>query len=202
MKLYYYPGACSLSPHIVLRESGLPFEIEKVDLGSKKTATGKDFFAVNENGYVPALEIEPGVVLTEGPAIVQYIADLVPEKRLAPANGSIDRYRLQSWLNFITAELHKGFGAFFNPKTPEDYKQMAQDMIARRFDTVEKRLAHHDYLLGSHFSVADAYLFVVTNWPPHVGMDMGKWSAIARFRERVGARPAVQVAMRAEGLIK
>lgn len=202
MKLYYSPGACSLSPHIVLRESGLDFDIEKVDLKTKKTETGKDFFGISENGYVPALEIEPGVVLTEGPAIVQYIADLAPTKRLAPTNGTIDRYRLQSWLNFITAELHKGFGALFMPTTPDDYKPVAISALSRRFETVNKRLAGHDYLLGSHFSVADAYLFVVCSWTGHVGIDLAQWPGLAKHSQRIATRPAVQAAMKAEGLIK
>jgi glutathione S-transferase len=202
MKLYYSPGACSLSPHIVLRESGLDFEIEKVDLATKKTETGQDFFGISENGYVPALEIEPGVVLTEGPAIVQYIADLVPTKKLAPTNGTMDRYRLQSWLGFINSELHKGFGALFNPATPADYKKIALDTLTTRFGIVEKRLAKHDYLLGSHYSVADVYLFVICSWTGHVGIDLKQWPGITRFNERVGSRPAVQAAMKAEGLLK
>lgn len=202
MKLYYSPGACSLSPHIVLRESGLDFEIEKVDLGTKKTETGKDFFSISENGYVPALEIERGVVLTEGPAIVQYIADLVPTKKLAPTNGTIDRYRLQSWLGFINSELHKGFGALFNPATPGEYKSIATSALSTRFGTADKRLANHDYLLGSHFSVADAYLFVVCSWTGYVGIDLKQWPGLARHSARVGSRPAVQAAMKAEGLLK
>ncbi len=202
MKLYYSPGACSLSPHIVLRESGLDFEIEKVDLAAKKTETGKDFFTISENGYVPALEIEPGVVLTEGPAIVQYIADLVPTKKLAPTNGTMDRYRLQSWLGFVNSELHKGFGALFNPATPAEYKIIAVNALSARFATVEKRLAKHDYLLGAHYSVADAYLFVVCSWTGYVGIDLKQWPAIAAFSARVGSRPAVQAALKAEGLLK
>ncbi len=202
MKLYYSPGACSLSPHIVLRESGLDFDIEKVDLASKKTETGKDFLSISENGYVPALEIEPGVVLTEGPAIVQYVADLVPPKKLAPTNGTMDRYRLQSWLGFINSELHKGFGALFTPGTPDDYKAIAIANLGKRFDTVEKRLANHDYLLGSHFSVADAYLFVVCSWTGYVGIDLKKWPALAAYSARIGSRPAVIAALTAEGLMK
>ena len=202
MKLYYSPGACSLSPHIVLCESGLGFAIEKVDLTAKKTVTGGDFLAISENGYVPALEIEPGVVLTEGPAIVQYIADLVPTKKLAPTNGTMDRYRLQSWLGFINSELHKGFGALFTPGTPDAQKATVIAALGKRFDTVEKRLTNHDYLLGAQFSVADAYLFVVCNWTGYVGIDLKKWPALAAHSARVGARPAVQAAMKAEGLIK
>lgn len=202
MKLYYAPGACSLSPHIALCETGLDFEIERVDLQTKKTETGKDFFTISENGYVPALEIEPGVVLTEGPAIVQYIADLVPTKKLAPTNGTIDRYRLQSWLGFINSELHKSFGPLFTPTATADSKKMALDNLHQRFAIVDKRLANHDYLLGSHFSVADAYLFVVGSWTGHVGIDLKTWPALAAHSARVAGRPAVQAAMKAEGLLK
>lgn len=202
MKLYYSPGACSLSPHIVLHESGLKFDIEKVDLTAKKIDSGGDYLAINENGYVPALEIEPGVVLTEGPAIVQYIADLVPTQKLAPTNGTMDRYRLQSWLGFINSELHKGFGTLFAPGTPDDFKAVIVANLGKRFDTVNKRLANHDYLLGSAFSVADAYLFVVCSWTGYVGIDLKKWPAMAAHSARVGARPAVQAALKAEGLLK
>lgn len=202
MKLYYSPAACSLSPHIVLRESGLTFDLEKVDLQTKKTETGKDYYEVNPNGYVPALEIAPGNVLTEGPAIVQYIADQVPAARLAPANGTMERYRLQSWLNFISTELHKGFGALFNPATPEAAKALSRKQLETRYAAVEKHLANNDYLLGSDYSIADVYLFVTLRWTDHVGIGMAQWPALSRLRERVNGRPAVHAALKAEGLIK
>lgn len=202
MKLYYTPGACSLSPHIALREAGLKFELERVDLKTKKTETGKDFFTISPNGYVPALEIAPGDVLTEGPAIVQYIADQAPAARLAPPNGTRDRYTLQSWLNFITAEIHKGFGVLFNPALPADYKPVAKAMLEKRLGTTDRHLAHNDYLLGNNFSVADCYLFVTSGWAPHVGIELDGWAALVRYRESIAQRPAVQAAMKAEGLIK
>lgn len=202
MKLYYSPGACSLSPHIALREAGLTFDLEKVDLQTKQTETGKDFRSVNPNGYVPALEFAPGDVLTEGPAIVQYVADQAPAAKLAPANGTRERYTLQSWLNFITAELHKGFGALFNPMAPEDYKPVAKKMLETRYATVDQHLAGQDYLLASGYSVADIYLFVTLSWTGYVGIDIKQWPALQRLYERVAARPAVQAALKAEGLLK
>ncbi|GIZ52260.1 glutathione transferase GstA [Noviherbaspirillum aridicola] len=196
MKLYFTPGVCSLAPHIALREAGLEAELEKVDDGNRAA-----YRAVNPNGYVPALEIRPGVVLTEGPAIMQYIADLAPAARLAPESGSIERYRLQSWLNYITSELHKGFSPLFNPGMPAQAKTMFREQIAQRLQTVEQRLAQHEYLLDGGFSVADAYLFVVTGWAGFVGVDLKPFPHLLAFRERIKARPAVQEAMRAEGLL-
>jgi len=202
MKLYYNPGVCSLAPHIALREAGLAFSLEKVDPAAGRTASGQDFLAINPNGYVPAFEIEPGFVLTEGPAIMQYIADQAPEAKLAPANGTAERYRLQSWLNFITSEIHKGFSPLFKPGTPAEAKTQFKELLARRFDYVGGHLARQDYLLDSGFSVADAYLFVTTGWSGFVGIELEKWPALVAFRARIQARPAVQAAMRAEGLIK
>lgn len=202
MKLYYSPGACSLSPHIVLRESGLQFDLERVDLKTKKTEAGKDFFGISPNGYVPALELAPGDVLTEGPAIVQYIADQAPAARLAPANGTRERYTLQSWLNFIGTELHKGFSAVFNPAAPDEAKALARKQLSARFSSVEKHLAGNDYLMGANYSVADVYLFVTLTWTGHVGIDLAQWPALSRFRDRVAARPAVQATLKAEGLVK
>lgn len=201
MKLYYKAGACSLSPHIVLCEAGLDFEMEAVDLVTKKTAGGADYFQVSPNGYVPALVLDNGEVLTEGPAIVQYIADLVPGKKLAPPNGSLERTRLQEWLNLISTELHKSHSPLFNPKAPEEWKTFMRELIARRYDEIVKKLAGKDYLMGD-FSVADAYFFVVTGWDQYVGIDLAKWPALVAYRERIAARPAVQAALRAEGLIK
>jgi len=201
MKLYFSPGACSLSPHIVLLESGLPFECEQVDLKQKTTANGADFTSINPKGYVPALRLDGGLVLTEGPAIVQYVADLAPEKRLAPLAGSLGRYRLAEWLNFISTEIHKSYGPLFKPDASDEMKQAARAQLARRLPTVAAALDGNDYLMGEQYSVADAYLFTVLNWAPKVGVDLSPWPALQRFQARVGARPAVQQAMRDEGLL-
>lgn len=202
MKLYFSPGACSLSPHIVLCEAGLAFETEQVSLSTKTTASGQDYKAINPKGSVPALQLDDGQILTEGPAVVQYLADLAPSTQLAPAAGSIARYRLMEWLNFISTELHKGFSTLFNPAAPEQSKQMARDTLAVRFDIVAHQLESADYLLGAQFSVADAYLFTVLRWTEAMQFDMGRWPAIAAYQTRIAARPAVRVAMLAEGLIK
>jgi glutathione S-transferase len=202
MKLYFSPGACSLSPHIVLCEAGLHFELDQVGLDTKQTASGKDFTAINPKGYVPALQLDNGQLLTEGPAIVQYIADLVPEKHLAPAAGSMERYRLMEWLNFISTELHKTFSPLFNRKTPEDTQNAAREILTKRVSFVSKQLDNSSYLCGDQFSVADAYLFTVLSWSRHVKFDLAPWPAVVAYLERVGARPAVHAAMAAEGLIK
>ncbi len=202
MKLYFAPGACSLSPHIALQEAGLSFETEQVHLGSKQTKSGGDFRSINPNGYVPALQLDDGQVLTEGPAIVQYIADRKPESHLAPAAGSIERYRLQEWLNFISTEVHKGFSWLFNAKASDDAKQLAREKLGERFDFLSSKLAGRPFLLGDTFTVADGYLFTVLNWTQFVNIDLGKWPTLKNFQERVAARPAVRAAMVAEGLIK
>lgn len=202
MKLYYSTGACSLSPHIVLREAGFPFDLERVNLASKKTAGGADYLAVNPKGYVPALALDNGEVLTEGPAIIQYLADKAPEKQLAPAAGSMERYRLIEWLNFISTELHKTFSPLFKPNAPEETKQASRDTISARLNIVEKQLQERDYLNGNQFSVADAYLFTVLNWARPMKFDLGQWPAVQAYMQRVAARPAVHDAMKAEGLIK
>jgi glutathione S-transferase len=202
MKLYFSPGACSLSPHIVLREAGLAFDLEQVDVRAKKTAGGGDFFQVNPKGQVPTLLLDDGDILTEGPAIVQYIADKAPASKLAPAPGTKERYHLSEWLNFITSELHKNFSPLFRPTTPEDYKPIARENLAGRFSYVDKKLAGRPYLMGDTFTVADAYLFVMTNWAKSLNVDLTAWSNVGAFRERVLARPKVQEAMKAEGLIK
>lgn len=202
MKLYYKAGACSLSPHIVLHESALPFDIESVDLGSKKTGSGADYLNLNPKGYVPALLLDDGQLLTEGPAIVQYIADRVPEKQLAPAAGTMERYRLMESLNFIGTELHKGFSPLFNPKAPEEWKAMARALLTKRIEVVAAQLAGRDYILGKTFTVADAYLFTVLGWAGYVKLDLAPWPVLAAYLARVGARPAVRAAMLAEGLIK
>lgn len=202
MKLYYNPGVCSLAPHIALREAGIAFTLEKVDPATGRTEHGADFLAINPNAYVPALEIAPGLILTEGPAIMQYIADQAPNAGLAPANGTMERYRLQSWLNFITSEIHKAFSPLFKPGMPAEAKTAFKEQLATRFDHVEQRLSKHDYLLDSGFSVADAYLFVTSGWSGFVGIDLQRWPAIVAFRKRIEARPSVQAAMMAEGLLK
>ena len=201
MKLYYKAGACSLSPHIVLAESGLDYSIEAVDLQTKKTEKDTDFWKVNPNGYVPALLLDNDELLTEGPAIVQYIADLVPGKKLAPAAGSFERVRLQEWLNFISSELHKSFSPLFSPKAPEEWKTTMRELINRRIDVVVEKLGAHDYLMGD-FSVADAYLFTVLGWGRWVGIDVTTRPTIVAYLARVSGRPAVQQALKEEGLLK
>ncbi len=201
MKLYYGPGACSLSPHIVLNEGGFTYDTERVDLASGKTETGADYRAVNPNGYVPTLLFDDGQVLTEGPAIVQYLAELVPEKRLAPPAGTMERYRLMEWLNFISTELHKAFGALFNPKAPQDWKDIVKAQIIRRIEHASQRLAGKTYIMGDDFTVADAYLFTVLGWGKYVGIELTPWPTLTAYLGRVAARPAVQATLKAEGLI-
>jgi glutathione S-transferase len=202
MKLYYTPGACSLSPHIVLRETGSSFEIEKVDLKSKKTEKGADFLTVNSKGQVPALQLDNGEILTEGPAIVQYIADQKPGSGIVPAAGSMARYRVQEWLNFVSTEIHKTFSPLFGAATPDAYKAIAKENLAKRFAHLDKHLAGKSYLTGESFTAADAYLFTTVNWSKFVGIDVAQWPNLASFVARVAARPKVQEAMKAEGLIK
>lgn len=199
MKLYYAPGACSLSPHIVASEAGIPLELEKVDLREHKTAHGEDYYTVNPNGYVPALKLDDGRMLTEGPAIVQYLADRKPESKLAPANGSFERYKLNEWLTFINGELHKNFGVLFG-NAPDDVKNDAKAKLAKRFDYVDKALAKNHFLLGNTFSVADAYLFVMLTWAQHLKVTMP--ANLFAFFGRVAERPKVVQAMKEEGLVK
>lgn len=202
MKLYFAPGACSLSPHIALREAGISPELVRVDLKTKKTEAGDDYWPINPNGYVPALVLDDGSVLTEGPAIVQYIADLVPERRLAPANGTLERYRLQSVLNFISAELHKTLGVFFNPAATDDWKQAAQALLGRRLKYVnDGLLAKGPYAMGEQFTVADCYLFTVLNWTKPLKVDVSPWPRLGEYLGRIVSRPAVQEALRAENLM-
>lgn len=201
MKLYFSPGACSLSPHIALLEAGLAFTTERVDLRTKLTASGADYLSINPKGSVPALEFHDGSVLTEGPAIVQYIADRAPEQHLAPAAGTTEHYQLLEWLNFIGTELHKNFGAFFNPASSDDAKDNARALLTKRFAYVAMRLEGREYLVGDRFSVADGYLFTIANWAPKVQFDLSPWPALQAFQERIALRPAVQQAMRDEGLL-
>lgn len=202
MKLYFSPGACSLSPHIVLLEAGLEFSTERVDLRAKQYGSGADYRRVNPKGSVPALQLTDGAVLTEGPAIVQYLADLAPEKQLAPAAGSFERYRLMEWLNYISTEVHKGFSPLFNPAAGADARDAAISNLTVRFGHVARSLEGRDYLMGERFSVADAYLFTVLNWTGFTGIDLAPWPLLQAFQARVAARPAVQQALRAEGLAK
>jgi glutathione S-transferase len=202
MKLYYSPGACSLSPHIVLKESGLAFEAIAAPTKTHQLTDGTDYYSINPLGYVPYLVLDDGRTLREGPVIVQYIADQVPEKNLAPANGSWERYKLQEWLNTIGTELHKGFSPLFTPGMPDDAKALARTRLNSRLQWVDGELAGKTYLLGENFSVADAYLFVVAGWGKHVGIDTSGLGNLMAFMARVGARPAVQEALRAEGLLK
>jgi len=202
MKLYYSPGACSLSPHIVARELGIPLQLKKVNTKDKTVEGGADYWKVNGRGYVPALELDSGETLTEGPAIVQYLADQKPEAGLAPKAGTFERYRLQEWLNFLTSEVHKQFTPLFKPNTPEDYKPIAKEIIATRFDWLDKQLAGKDYLMGKTFTVADAYAFVLLNWTKFQNIDLSRWPNLSAYHKRVGARPKVQEALQAEGLLK
>ena len=202
MKLYYSPGACSLSPHIVAREAGIELELIKADTKTKKLEDGGDYWQVNAKGYVPALRLDNGQLLTEGPAIVQYLADQKPASGLVPAAGSFERYRVQEWLNFITSEIHKNFSPLFNPAASADWKEAAKANLAKRFGFVANHLEGKQYLMGDQFTVADAYLFTVANWGQFVGVDIGQWPAVKAFHARVAARPKVQEALKAEGLLK
>lgn len=200
MKLYYSPGACSLASHIALEEAQLPYTTEKVDLATKRTAHGGDYLAVNEKGYVPTLELDDGGVLTENAVVLQYIADQNPGSDLAPAHGTFGRYRLAEWLNFIASELHKAFGPLWNPKTTDEVKNAAKSNLAKRFAYVEKRLASTPFLMGDTYTIADAYLFVLLGWTDHLQVDLTPFPKLREFRDRVKSRPAVQKAMRDEGL--
>lgn len=202
MKLYYSPGACSLSPHIILIEGGFSFDKEKVNFASKKTETDIDYTAINLNGYVPALLLDDGQVLTEGPAIIQYLADRVPEKNLAPPAGTIERYQLMQWLNFISTELHKGFSPLFNAQATAEWKTAVAAQLARRLSAVSQQLEGKVWLMGDDFTVADAYLFTVLGWGQYVDIDMGRWPILKAYQDRVFMRPAVQSAMKAEGLLQ
>ncbi|MEA1890569.1 MAG: glutathione transferase GstA [Pseudomonadota bacterium] len=202
MKLYYSPGACPLSPHIALCEAGLPYELMRVDLQQKTTEDGRDYLTVNPFGFVPALELDNGEILLEGPAIIQYIADQVPEKGLAPPNGSQDRYRLQQWLNFLSSELHKGMGALYNPALPDDAREVFVGIVSKRLDVLAPMLENKPFLMGDKFTVADGYLFTILGWCPYLDFDLSPWPALGAFLGRVAARPAVQQALGEEGLLE
>ena len=202
MKLYYSNGACSMAPHIVLREAGLPFDLVRASTKTHALDDGTDFYTINDKGSVPVLELDSGERLTEGPAIVQYIADQVPAMNLAPANGTMARYRLQEWLNFITSELHKSYAPLFSPTTPEESKVISKEGLIKKYALVDKWLTGKSYTMGDAFSVADAYLFTVTSWAPHVGLDLSQFKNVGAFMARVSARPKVQETLVAEGLVK
>ena len=202
MKLYYSPAACSLSPHIVAREAGVPIELVKVDLKAHTLADGTDYTTINPKGSVPLLELDDGDRLSEGPAIVQYLADRNPAAGLAPAAGTMARYHLQEWLNFVTSELHKQYSPLFDAAVPAEYKETVKARLAQRLDWLSTRLAGQDYLTGAQFSVADAYLFTVLNWNRWVGLDTARWPALEAYVARVAARPKVQEALTAEGLTR
>lgn len=202
MKLYYAPGACSLSPHIVAREAGIDLQLEKVDLKTKTVKAEGDYWKINPKGYVPALEIGPGDVLTEGPAIVQYLGDQKPKSGLVPPAGSKERYREQEMLSYINSEIHKAYSPLFSATTPEATREDRKAHLRKRYKLLDERLAAGGYLLGDKFTAADAYLFTVTRWAHAVKLDLAEFPSIVKFQERVAARPAVKEAMKEEGLIK
>lgn len=202
MKLYYAPGACSLASHIVLQETGKSFEIDKLNVPTKTTATGDDFMQINPKGYVPTLKLDDGSVLTEGAVIMQYIADQNPDSGLAPKQGTMERYRLQEWLNFVGTEIHKSYSPLFNKAMPEEAKNLTRTLLAKRLSHVETQLADKPYLMGAKFTVVDAYLFVVLRWSERVGIDLATFPRIHDYVARISSRPSVQAAMQAEGLIK
>jgi glutathione S-transferase len=202
MKLYYSPGACSLSPHITFREAGLPVTLVKASTKTHKLDDGTDYYTLSPKGYVPLLELDNGEFLSEGPAIVQYLADQNPGSGLAPAAGTLLRYRLMEWLNFVTAELHKQFGPMFQPNTPPEFKEVLKDKISKRYDWLAGELKGKDYLMGTQFTVADAYLYTILRWTNFVGLDLAKWPVLAAYKARVESRPKVQEALVAEGLVK
>ncbi|MBS0288689.1 MAG: glutathione transferase GstA [Proteobacteria bacterium] len=198
MKLYYVPTACSLSPHIVLRECGLQFELEMVDLQKKQTASGENYFNINPKGYVPALELQNGEILTEGAAIVQYLADLAPQTKLAPPSNTLERYRLQEWLNFVSTEIHKTLGAFFNPKLAPETKEYLTGLLKKRLDLIENHLKVNSFLLGNNFTVVDAYLFTVLRWTSGFKISLEPWPSVVKYMQAIEARPAVKAALEAE----
>jgi glutathione S-transferase len=202
MKLYYAPGACSLSPHIVASEAGINLDLEKVDLQSGSTAGGQVYSKINPKGYVPALQLDNGEVLTEGPAIVQYLADQKPASKLAPPAGTLERYRLQEMLGYLNSEIHKTYGPMFNPSITATERADKVAYLHKRYALIEQQLGRHKFLLGDQFTVADAYLFTVTNWADHLKVYLSQFPKLQAFQKTVSARPAVQKALRAEGLIQ
>jgi glutathione S-transferase len=201
MKLYYTPGSCSLSVHIALCEANLTYELVQADLQKSKLEDGRDISQVSLFGYIPALELDNGDILTEGPAIVQYIADLVPDKNLAPENGTIERYKMQQWLNLISTELHKGFGGLFNPNISDSARELFIAGLIRRLDVLAPQLELSTFLVGNHYTVADGYLFTVLSWAPHLKFDLSPWPSLISYLKRIGSRPAVLQALKEEGLL-
>jgi glutathione S-transferase len=200
MKLFYAPGACSLSPHIVAREAGLDLQLEKVDFKTKTFGSGTDFSSINPKGYVPALELDDGAILTEGPAIVQYLADQKPGAGLAPPMETRDRYRLQEMLSYINSEIHKSYSPLFNPATTPQVREERIAYLQKRYAVIERRLTEHNWLVGDRFSAADAYLFTVTRWAESLTVDLSAFPHLLAFQRRVAARPAVRAALVDEGL--
>jgi glutathione S-transferase len=201
MKLYFAPETCSLSPHIILQELQLPFELVKVNNKTKITAKGEDFWQINPKGYVAALQLNNGKVLTEGVVIVKYLADLKPEANLAPKNGTWERVKLQEWLSFISSEIHSGMSPLFNRDIPDDVKDIFKSKLYKRFDFIEQTLQDHDYLLGETFSIADAYFFTVLRWVKFFAIDLSPWTSIKKYRDRIQTRPSVTAALQAEALV-
>jgi glutathione S-transferase len=199
MKLYYAPGYCSLSPHIALREAGLPFTLELVDMQARTIPSGRDYRQINSKNYVPALELDDGQVLTEGPAIIQYVADQAPQANLAPVPGTMERYRLQEWLNFIATEVHKALASMFNPAQSPEWRKAVEAVLSKRLDWLSEQIADKDYLMGT-FTVADGYLFTILNWEGFVGFDLSPWPVLQRYVARIRIRPKVAEALKAEGL--
>lgn len=202
MQLYFSPGACSLAPHIILRETGIPFELKRVDTKTRKLVDGADYLAVNSKGAVPALRLDDGQVLSEGVVIMQYLADRKPESRLLPSAGTFDRYRVLEWLNYLTSEVHKSFSPLFNPNAGAEVKAYTQANLEKKLDWTNAQLGAKKFLTGDTFTIADAYLFTLINWTYFVGIDLGRWPALKEFHGRVAARPTVQEALSAEGLNK
>lgn len=202
MKLYYAPGTCSLAPHIILRETNTPFELVKTDIRAKKTEDGRNFLDINPNGYVPVLELDDGTRLTEGAAIMQFIADRADASSIAPPNGTLERYKMQSWLNFISTELHKGFSPLFNPNMPENGKAVARENLLKRIKFVDEHLAKNEFLMGNSYTVPDAYAFAVLSWTRPLKIDISEFKNVTNYLAKIAERPAVKAAMKAEGLIK
>jgi len=201
LRLYYSPGACSLAPHIVAREAGVPVDLVKVDLAEKTTQAGEDYRAINPKGSIPALLFDDGAVLTEGAVISQFIADQAPEAKLLPPAGTLQRYRALEWLNFVATELHKSFGPLWRKETPAEMRTLVKDMLGKKFGLIDRHLASQPYLLGDDFCVADAYAFTILSWAPVVGIDLAEWPELKSYIERIAARPHVRAALKAEGLL-
>jgi len=198
MKLYFSPGACSLASSIAFHEAGVPVELVRVDTGAHKLKDGSDYYKINPRGYVPALQLDDGQVFSEGAALMQYIGDLAPASAVIPKPGTVDRLRANSWLTFISSEIHKSYSPLFNKALNDDAKAIFKDKLARRFDELEKHFTSHKYLMGDQFTVADGYLYTVISWSPHVGIDLSKWKHLADYRQRVADRPKVKEALQAE----